>query len=179
MESKQRTERSAVIYEGTPGVRLETPDLVVLGTDASQLRTAATRASGAGWTRIELCGGVDIETAAEVRRVLPKPVRVGLNRYGFESLERIAEYKTAFARGEVRPAVFLVPAASGAERVEHSDVTIIPVTTPDHAATLAARLAEDDVGLVELYGGLGTAHAAAIVRGANGRIPVGFVGYDD
>lgn len=172
-------ERTAVIYDGTAGERLRTGSLTVVGSDTDALISEARRLADAGWPRIELCGGVDAVTAARVRSTLGGAVRVGLNRYGFESLELIADYKRAFAHGEQRPVAFLIPAEAGAERVEHADVSIRPVTSADHVESVATELAQTGVGLIELYGGLGTAHAAAAIQGSGGRVPVGFVGYDD
>lgn len=98
-----------------------------------------------------------------------------LLRYGFESLETIADYKRAFAAGDVRPAIFLYPDADDAETIGHPDVTIMPVRDITHAEQLGARFAAEDIGLVELYGGLGADAASAVLRGADGRVPVGFV----
>ncbi|TDC46547.1 hypothetical protein E1281_27785 [Actinomadura sp. KC345] len=172
-------QKTAVIYEGTVGSKLETTSLTVVGVDHSGLVGEALRLAEAGWERIELCGGVGVETSAEVRDALPGHVRIGLNRYGFESLELVADYKRAFAEGDERPAAFLVPADAGVDRAEHPGVSIIGVTSPEHTAEVAAGLAEAGIGLIELYAGLGTEHAAAAVRGSGGRVPVGFVGYDD
>lgn len=170
---------TAVIYEGTPGDRLKTSMLTVVGAQAEDLVDEALRLAEDGWTRLELCGGVGIDVADKVRAALPGEVRIGLNRYGFESLELVAEYKQAFARGEVRPSVFLVPSEAGSARVDHSDVSIVPVSSTEQIEAMTSDLVGLGVGLIELYGGLGTAHAAAAVRGAHGRAPVGFVGYDD
>ncbi|MGC5616004.1 DUF6506 family protein [Georgenia sp. Z1491] len=177
-------EPTAVLYEGTPGDRLLTDGLTVVGAEAADVVPEALRLVGEGWARLELCGGLPVDVAAEVRAALagddrPDPVRLGLNRYGFESLELIADFKAAFGRGEVRPQVFLVPARDGVERVEHPDATIIPVGSLWETEGLAVDLAGAGVGMIELYGGLGTDHAAAVWRGSGGRIPVGFVGYDD
>ncbi len=51
---------------------------------------------------------------------------------------------------------------------------------PDAAAveSVVASLKGLELGLIELYGGLGVDAAAAAVRGSDGQIPVGFVGYD-
>ncbi|MGC5628853.1 DUF6506 family protein [Georgenia sp. Z1344] len=177
-------EPTAVLYEGTPGARLSTPSLTVVGAEASDVVTEALRLAGEGWTRLELCGGLPVDVASEVLDALAteereEPVRVGLNRYGFESLELVADFKRAFDRGEAAPQVFLVPARREVARVEHADVTIIPVGSLRETEGLAGDLAATGVGMIELYGGLGTDHAAAVWRGSGGRIPVGFVGYDD
>ena len=177
-------EPTAVLYEGTPGERLRTPDLTVVGAVGAGGVAEGVRQAGGGLQRLEHVGGVPVDVAADVREALagddrPDPVRVGLNRYGFESLELVADFKEAFAGGDVRPQVFLVPARHDVARVEHADVTIIPVGSTRETEGLAGDLVHADVGMIELYGGLGTAHAAAVWRGSGGRVPVGFVGYDD
>lgn len=177
-------EPTAVLYEGTPGERLTTSDLTIVGAESSDVVAESLRLAQQGWTRLELCGGLAVDVASEVRGVLATedrrdPVRVGLNRYGFESLELVADVKRAFARGEAVSQVFLVPARREVVRVEHADVTIIPVGSLRETEGLAVDLAVAGTGMIELYGGLGTEHAAAAWRGSGGRIPVGFVGYDD
>lgn len=113
--------------------------------------------------------------AALAQEVVAGRVPVGLNRYAFESLELIADYKRDFAAGNPRPAVFLYPASDGDEPVEHQDVTLLPVRDLDHAEQLGTRVAAEGVGMVELYGGLGADAAAAVLRGADNGVPVGFV----
>src|SRR5699024_11694278 len=96
-------------------------------------------------------------------------------RYGFQSLELIADYKRAFSAGDERPAVLLYPATAGMQPVEHPDVTILSVHDYDHAERIGEHLAAEGFGLVELYGGLGPTTAAAVFWGAKAAVPVGFV----
>src|SRR5699024_4780711 len=72
-----------------------------------------------GAKRIELCGGMGIAELVRARDLVAGRVPVRLLRYGFESLELIADYKRAFAAGDQRPAVFLYPATAGTPPVEH------------------------------------------------------------
>lgn len=169
---------TTVIYEGTPGRRLQTDRLEVIGIAGDGLEQALQYAVDQSTARIELCGGMGAAHAAQALEVVAGRVPVGLLRYAFESLELIADYKRAFASGTPGPAVFLYPTPTGttaAEPVEHPDVTILPVHDIDHAEQLGARFAAEGIGMVELYGGLGTATAAAVLRGADGGVPVGFV----
>ncbi|MBM7790132.1 DUF6506 family protein [Tenggerimyces flavus] len=173
---------TAVIYEGTPGVRVVRDHLRIVGTGREELVDVVLAQVEQGAGRIELCGGLGAEEAASVRAAVALDVRIGLNRYAFESLERIADYKRAAIGGVLRPAAFLYLAPGldpDRDRDTHADAVFVPV--PDAAAVEAvvASLAGLDLGLVELYGGLGVDAAAAAVRGSGGRIPVGFVGYDD
>lgn len=84
--------------------------------------------------------------------------------------------------GELWPAAFLYLAPGldpDRDRDIHADAVFVPV--PDAAAVeqVVASLDGLGLGLVELYGGLGVHAAAAAVRGSGGKVPVGFVGYDD
>lgn len=168
-------QHTTVIYEGTPGRRLHTERIDIVGATSSGIERALQQAVDEGSHRIELCGGISAPRAARAQDVVPERVQLRLLRYGFESLERIADYKRAFAAGDVRPAVFLYPEAGGAEPVEHPDVTILPVRDLAHAERLGARFAAEGIGLVELYGGLGVDAASAVLRGADSGVPVGFV----
>jgi hypothetical protein len=73
--------------------------------------------------------------------------------------------------------LFLLLVAEPAGPVVHADelstTTIVPVTSV--AEAVAAEAAAGEVDLVELYGGLGIAAAAAVVAAAPG-VPVGFAG---
>ncbi|SDT07808.1 hypothetical protein SAMN04489751_3696 [Brevibacterium sandarakinum] len=174
------TENTAVIYEGTPGVRLRAPGLTIVGSTGEDLVSTAAESVDQGFERIELCGGVGALEANAVRAAVGGRARLGLVRYGFESLERIAGFKQAFAAGEILgPQAFLYPDDEGTEEVEHPDVTLIPIESIEQAESVGRRLAEAHAGLVELYRGLTLEHAAAVLRGSGGEVPVGFVGYDD
>ena len=170
---------TTVLYEGTPGPRLRTDQLEVIGIADEELEPALQHAIDGGSGRIELCGGMGAAQAERALEVVAGRIPVGLLRYAFESLELIADYKRAFTSGNPGPAVFLYPSpapgTAGAGPVEHPDVRILPVHSIDHAEQLGAQFARGGIGMVELYGGLGTATAAAVLRGADGAVPVGFV----
>lgn len=168
-------QHTTVIYEGTPGRRLRTDQIDIVGTTSEGLDQALQQAVDGDSNRIELCGGIGTPEAARAQAVVAGRVQLRLLRYGFESLERITDYMRAFAAGDVRPAVFLYPGIDGGEPVEHPDVTILPVRDLAHAENLGARFAAEGIGLVELYGGLGADTASAVLRGADGTVPVGFV----
>ncbi len=166
---------TTVIYEGAEGHRLRTSQLEVVGIADDGLEHALHEALDEGAKRIELCGGMGIADLVRARDLVAGRVPVRLLRYGFESLELIADYKRAFAAGDQRPAVFLYPATAGTQPVEHPDVTILPVHDDDHAERIGEHLTAEGIGLVELYGGLGPTTAAAVFWGAKGAVPVGFV----
>lgn len=180
MTENVMTGNTAVIYEGTPGVRLQAPGITIVGSTGESLGSTAAELVDQGFERIELCGGVGASEANAVRVAVGARARLGLVRYGFESLERIAEFTRAFAAGEVLgPQAFLYPAGEGTEEVEHPDVVMIPIDGIEHAESVGRRLAEAHAGLVELHRGLDLEYAAAVLRGGGGMVPVGFVGYDD
>lgn len=52
-------------------------------------------------------------------------------------------------------------------------ITIVPVPDEASAAGLAAALAEDGVGLIELYGEFTCAGAAAVIEALDGKAAVG------
>ncbi|WP_232668249.1 DUF6506 family protein [Pseudonocardia sp. TRM90224] len=173
---------TAVIYEGTPGVRVDRDHLRIIGTGRDELVDVALAQVEQGAGRVELCGGLGSEDAARVREAVGDRTRVGLNRYAFESLEQIAEYKRNALAGNLTPGAFLYLAPGldpDRDRDTHPDAVFVPV--PDAAAveTVVASLTGLEPGLIELYGGLGVDAAAAAVRGSGGKVPVGFVGYDD
>jgi hypothetical protein len=68
--------------------------------------------------------------------------------------------------------VVLAQVEQGAGRI------FVPVPNAAAVENVVASLKDLELGLVELYGGLGVDAAAAAVRGSGGQIPVGFVGYD-
>ncbi|RJL19971.1 hypothetical protein D5H75_39985 [Bailinhaonella thermotolerans] len=173
---------TAVIYEGTPGVRVHRDHLRIVGTGRAELIDVVLAEVERGAGRIELCGGIGAEDAAAVRAAVGPGVRIGLTRYGFESLERIADYKRAAMAGELRPGAFLYLAPGldpDRDRDTHTDAVFVPVPDPGAIAGVVASLSGLGLGLIELYGGLGVDAAAAAVRASGGQIPVGFVGYDD
>lgn len=173
--------RTAVIYEGPVGTRVQTDEVVIIGTSGEGLLQVAREQAQAGADRIELCGGVSARVYAAVKADLGPGVEVGLNRYEFDSLEAIADYKTAFGNGEKTTEMFLYR-AEGADpardRVTHGGTTFVAV--PDDAAVghVVTELLGKPHTLIELYAGLGAGAAAAALDATGAAVPVGFVGYD-
>lgn len=170
---------TVALYEGTPGPRYERPGIRLLGTSAATLVSTAVAAVDGGATRVELCGGIGVDEAAQVSAALPAHADVRLVRYGFESLELIAAYKEAYGRGDdTGRAAFLVldPGADPAgDRLEHADAVVVAVPDEDAVAVAVRELHErHPLGLVELYGGLGVGAAAAARDATGGEVPIGF-----
>jgi len=112
-QESEQMPRTTVIYEGTPGPRLRTEHIEVIGIAGDGLEEALHHALEAGDVgRIELCGGMGVAQAAQAHDVVADRVQVGLLRYAFESLELIAHYKGAFAAGDARPGLGAATAAA-------------------------------------------------------------------
>jgi hypothetical protein len=174
--------KTAVIYEGPTGIRVETDSVSISGAGPDEIVRVARERVAAGADRIELCGGLGAIDYAEVKAALRSDARTGLNRYGFESLEAIAAYKEAYARGESLTEAFVYLSAGAdpqADRVVHGGTTFIAVPDDVAVGSVAAELGDAGVGLIELYAGLGAAAAAVALEATHGKVPVGFVGYDD
>ena len=75
-----------VLFEGVPGVIVRSDGVVIEGVELDDVVHAATRAAESA-ERIELCGGMPLEVAAQVRKAVSADIDVRVNRYGFESLE--------------------------------------------------------------------------------------------
>jgi hypothetical protein len=171
---------TASIYEGTPGTRIRLPHLHLLGTTAEALVATARAEVDSGADRVELCGGVSVDQAAEVRAALPN-VSVGLVRYGYESLELITTYKQTFLDGHTPAgrAVFLYldpDAGPSSEVLDHDDAIFVPVPGAEAVqSALAALPRKHPLGLIELYGGLGLDAASIAWAATRGETPVGFV----
>ncbi|WP_419998899.1 hypothetical protein [Streptomyces boninensis] len=163
-----------VLFEGTPGVIVRSDDLVIEGAALDDVVSAAVRAAKSA-DRIELCGGMPVDVAARVRAAVSADVDVRVNRYGFESLEQVAAYKTAFANGEPGNAAFFLPAAESTPLTQHDGVLVAGVADENDLRAQVREAHARGAGIVELYAGLGIS-AAAVAREASGhQIPVGFI----
>lgn len=172
---------TAVIYEGTRGMRVDRPGITIHGTPQQELVEVARERVDSGASRVELCGGIGSDDAAAVVEAVGDRAEVKINRYAFDSLEQVAQYKQAFATGDAGSAafVYLAPDADPREdRIEHADATFIPVQDEADVERVARTLADDGVAILELYGGLGVRAAAAALRGSGGSLAVGFVDAD-
>lgn len=171
---------TAIIYEGRPGTRVQTPVATIVGAEHAHVTQTAQELVAAGAERVELCGALGPIPHAAVQDALGDSARVGAVMYGFESFEGIADFKRRFAAGERLTGAFLYhdPAADPAgDRREHDGTTFVAIPDEQAAGAVAAELAAQGVALFELYGGLGPAAAAAVVAATDGRIPVGVALY--
>ncbi|MGD7706386.1 hypothetical protein [Microlunatus sp. Y2014] len=148
--------------------------VVIEGVGIDDVVRAAVGAAESA-DRVELCGGLPVDVAAEVRAAVPAHVQVRLNRYGFESLEQVAAYKDAFATGDPGGAAFFYPAAESTPLAHHEGVLVAGVADGDALAERVREAHGHGVGIVELYAGLGIAAAAVAREAGDHRLPVGFI----
>lgn len=162
------------MFEGEPGVIAHTDAVIIEGVSLDRAVDAAVRASD-GADRIELCGGMPVDVAAEVREAVSDAIEVRLNRYGFESLEQVTAYKVAFLTGEPGDAAFFYAASETTPLTRHSGVLVAGVASLSDLAVRVREALARGAGIVELYAGLGMT-AAATAREASARqLPVGFI----
>lgn len=170
--------RTHVLFEGSPGVLVD-DGIVIEGVDLDGVLAAVGRAVDATTParRIELCGGMPVQVAAQVQASLPDDVELGVNRYGFESLDQAAAYKAAFddpagdAPGDL---TILYAAATSTPLAQHDGVLVAGVGTRADLADRAVEALHRGAGLVELYGGLGVVAADVVREATRDAIPVGY-----
>lgn len=163
-----------VLFEGVPNVLVRGADLVMEGVHLEHVVPAAIRAADTA-NRIELCGGLPVDVAAQVRGALTADIDVRVNRYGFESLEQVAAYKTAFATGDPGDAAFLYAASESTSMEQYPGVLVAGVASEEDLIARVQEARARGAGIIELYGGLGIS-AAALARSAAGhKLPVGFI----
>lgn len=126
--------------------------------------------------RIELCGAVAVTTAAAAIREVGDSAVVRVNRYGFESLEQAASYKTAFATDDYPgDAAFFFLSEEPTALVHRDGVFVAGVVSVDELRVLAMEVQTQGAGLIELYGGFGAVAAAAVREATGERLPVGWI----
>ncbi|MFV0432928.1 MAG: DUF6506 family protein [Leucobacter sp.] len=157
-----------------PGVIVRSEGMVIEGVDLDEVVCVATRAAESA-DRIELCGGMPVEIAARVLETIGGEVDVRLNRYGFESLEQVAAYKTAFMTGEPGDAAFFYSAAESTPLVQHEGVLVAGIADENDLRARVQEAHSRGAGIIELYAGLGIT-ATAVAREASAhQLPVGFI----
>jgi hypothetical protein len=179
----------ALIYEA-PGADptidrsvLETPDgritIIALGHPI-QAPAVAHELAAQGAKLIELCGGISPAWRPKVSAVVGHDVKVSSVTFGIESLQPAASYNQAFIDGKPPLAAFIIlkrDAEPERDRFVSSfpplDTHFIAVPDGATAAEVAARLAREGFGLIELYGGFSTEDVAEIIQAVGGLAPVG------
>ncbi|GAB3302782.1 hypothetical protein EK0264_02255 [Epidermidibacterium keratini] len=160
--------RTVVIYEGPEIDPVDTGEVRIIASPHDLLVQRAIEEYAGGADRIELCGAVGPLPQAAILDAIPTAA-VGAVLYGFESLDNIAAYKTAYAAGEKLQDAFLYldrDAPATGRRQARGDTTFVAVPDSAAAGQVAEELAAGGVTLFELYAGLGPHDAAAVWRGA-------------
>lgn len=166
--------RTHVLFEGPSGVIARSDAVVIEGVELPELVSAALGAAQDA-ERIELCGGIDVADAARVFEAVADLAEVRVNRYGFESLEQVADYKREFASGTAADAAFFYSAPQSSALQAYPGILVAGVATSSYLAEMAHEAQRRGVGIIELYGGLGVTGAATVRRATGDRIPVGFI----
>ncbi|MCV0397190.1 MAG: DUF6506 family protein [Rhizobiaceae bacterium] len=156
---------------------------IVLVGDPSAIPLVAAELAGAGVALIELCGGVPLAVRARVKAAMPGGTRVASVSFGIESIVKAAEFNRAFMEGKP-PAEACIVLASGADPaadrfVRGAGAQHVTFVMADElaAAGVARQLADDGVGLIELYGGFSDEAALEIIEAVAGRAAVGVSGF--
>ncbi|MDH2427676.1 DUF6506 family protein [Sphaerisporangium sp. TRM90804] len=170
-----------------PVVHVEGADrMTILGVaDGDAAARAALSLVADGVRSIELCGAFGPLAGAPVLEAIDGEVPVGLVLFGMESLTSVAAYKARAEAGEPMTAAFLFITAGADPAIghtvrEHEGGRALFVAVPDESAApkaVADLLAQEDVQLIELYGGFTPAGAARVVEAVDARIPVGLATY--
>lgn len=157
--------------------------LLILVPDAGRVVGVARELADAGFSRIELCGGLGATWQAKVIDAVGDRARVGAVLYGFESLVQAADFKTRFADGESLGTLFLIlqpgsdPDRDRVETPGRAPLLTVAVPDADTAARVARQSVERGTRLIELYGDFAPASAARVIDAVEERVPVGVVGY--
>jgi len=152
--------------------------------DVSSAPGVARQLADEGFGTIDLCGGIGLVVARQVVDAVGGRLPVGLVAFATESVARSADFRARALAREPRAAAFLVLEAGADPAVDRSvresgsaRLTIVAVPDEDAAADISIELVERGVGLIELYGGFGSATAARLTEAVAGRAAIGSVGY--
>lgn len=156
---------------------------IVLVGDPSTIPAVATEMADAGIALVELCGGVPLEIRARVKAAVPSEMRIASVSFGIESIVKAAEFNRAFMDGSP-PAEACIVLAAGANpatdrfvrNAGRQNLTFI-MANERAAPDVARQLADQGVGLIELYGGFSDKTASEIIEAVAGRSAVGVSGF--
>lgn len=153
---------------------------IVAVSDSAEVVAIAAELADAGARLVELCGGVSPVWRSRAKRALGARARVSSATFGIESLGAAARFNQAFNEGKETKQAFILlePGANpDADRFVMTPDTIptpvIPVPDEDAAARVAASLADEDVLLIELFGGFTTGGIERVIAAVDGRSAVG------
>lgn len=164
--------------------RNSTDDLtVLLVSDPFRVPQMAAQLADQGVDLIELCGGMPLAIRAMVKEAVSNRTRVASVAFGIESIVKAAEFNHAFMAGKppAEACILRMPDADPATdrfvRTSGSQNTTFIMSDDNAAADAARELAEQGVGLIELYGAFPDNIAADVIEAVAGRAAVGVSGF--
>lgn len=156
---------------------------IVLVGDPSTIPAVATELADAGIELVELCGGVPLAVRAQVKAAISRETRVASVTFGIESIVKAAEFNRAFMDGKppTEACIVLAPGANPATnrfvRSAGPQNTTFIMADERAAPDVARELADQGVGLIELYGGFSDETASEVIEAVAGRSAVGVSGF--
>lgn len=156
---------------------------IVLVGQVSMAPAVAKEMADAGVELIELCGGMPMTVRAKVKASVPTDTRVAAVSFGIQSIMKAAEFNKAFVDGKppAEAGIVLAPGADpAADRFSRSSgpqSTTFIMTDRRTASHVARQLADQGVGLIELYGGFSDETVSQIIDAVVGRSAVGVSGF--
>jgi hypothetical protein len=156
---------------------------IVLVGDLPAIPAVAAELADAGVALIELCGGMPLALRAKVTEAVGRKTKVGSVTFGIESITKAAEFNQAFMAGKppAEACIVLVrdadPGSERFVRCSGAQNTTFVLSDERAAAKVARELAEQGVGLIELYGGFSDDVASAVIEAVAGRAAVGVSGF--
>jgi hypothetical protein len=164
--------------------RNSTDDVTILLVgDPAKIPPVAAQLADAGVDLIELCGGLPLAFRAMVKEAVGGRTRVASVTFGIESIVKAAEFNHAFMAGNppAEACILQMPRADPSNdrfvRSSGPQNTTFIMSDERAAADAARLLAEQGIGLIELYGGFPDDVASDIIETVAGRAAVGVSGF--
>lgn len=156
---------------------------IVLVGRVSMVPAVAREMADSGVELVELCGGMPVAVRAAVKAAVSDRTRVASVAFGIESIAKAAEFNQSFLDGKPPPeaGVVLVRGADpNTDRFSRNaglqSATFIladELTVSD----VVRQLADQGVGLIELYGEFSDDTVSEIIDAVAGRSAVGVSGF--
>lgn len=156
---------------------------IVLVGHASMVPAVAKEMADSGVELVELCGGMPVAVRATVKAAIHGKARVASVAFGIESIVKAAEFNQSFMDGKppAEAGVVLVRGADpNTDRFSRSagpQSTTFILSDERSVSAVARQLAEQGVGLIELYGEFSDESVSEITGVVAGRSAVGVSGF--
>lgn len=156
---------------------------ILLVGHPAEIPPLASQLVKTGVDLIELCGGLPLAFRAMVKKAAGPGTPVASVAFGIESIVKAAEFNHAFMAGKP-PAEACILRVAGADpaidrfiRRSGPQNTTFIMSDDGSAVATARQLAEQGVGLIELYGGFPDTVISDIIENVAGRAAVGMSGF--